>query len=343
MQKEEAMAITKKKTTAKPAHRKIQKTNAPKSATPVKAAAPASRTTVKTGRIGIISWLFLPDLSLSGARLRWAGRAFIFTTLFLLMIVLTGAIGVQSQLASIGFTDMSFKDALDLTIMSILQFPGRAIVSMILIFILGAFMFMPRRLLSKDDAVAVNFTYFPWLIIAAFTMLLLSYFGIKESWAQIPILIIMLLSMTAIFSAVLLYARNFGVKKYVLLLTAPFGLGWFSWHVFFMPGMGKANAIDIRFGWYKKLINLALYTKYGQVIMAAVLIPTSLYFSSAPWDIATIAILAVMFVVKGGKWIMERFQKFSWLAVILNLVGVGIIAYIFYITPMEELMMRATF
>jgi len=306
--------IKKKKTTVKPAVKKIN------TKLVIKKTDKAPALKKSDSKFGIISWLFLPDLSLAGAKMRWAVRALIFTLLFMTMVVVTGAIGVQAQLASIGFADVTFWSALDMTISSLAQFPFRMTVSTILVFLLGAFMFMPRKLLAKDDAVAIFGTYSLWLIISVLAVHTISYFNITSSLATLPVFTIMLATMTALMASVFLYARNFGVKKYLLFLSAPFGLGWYSWQVFFMPGMGKKNALTIRMNWYKKFINLCLYTKYGQIAMAAILIPLTIYFSPTPWDIATIGILAAIFLWKGGKWIMERFKTFAWLAVAINTV-----------------------
>jgi len=322
------MAITKKKTA-------IKKT--------IKPVAVKTETTVKknVGRLGLVSWLLLPDLALSGAKMRWAIRALIFTITFLALTLAAGAIGVQSQLAGIGFTELTFHEALNITISSVMQFPLRAAVSAMLIFMIGAFMFMPRKLIAKDDAVAINCTYFVWLILSAAGVRAMSYFEVQSAWLTMPVFIVMITSLTAIFASVFLYARNFGVKKYVLFLTAPFGLGWFSWQALFMPGMGKKNVITIRMNLYKKLIDFILYTKYGQIGLAAFMIPLTVYFSPTPWDVATIAILGAMFFIKGGNWMMQRFQKFAWIAVILNLAATSTIGYILYTTPLIELIVKA--
>jgi len=127
----------------------------------------------------------------------------------------------------------------------------------------------------------------------------------------------------------------------MLFLSAPFGLGWYSWQAFFMPSGGKKNALTIRMNWYKKAVNWLLYTKYGQILLAVTMIPTTIYFSPTPWDIATIGILSVIFFLKGGKWIIERFQKLSWVSVALNILASASIVYILATTPWIHLMMAA--
>ena len=288
--------------------------------TPVKEAAPKE----KAG--GMLSWLFVPDIKQGWGR--WCLRAGLFMAAFWVLTLGISVLELQARFAEAGLGAVPFWTAAGIVFDATLS----KLVSTILLtcavyFAVGMFAFMPRRRLDRHSFFAAILTFLSWGLVSAGLITLAKEHLLELSDYVFPLVILPLavlafISIVAVFAAVACWAKKINVSGAALFLSFPFGWSLFEWTGFFLPFKDGSRAIQIKYNWYKKLVDFMLDNVQGQILMALVIVAI-FGISPSPWEAFMIVFFGGLYFWKKPAWLQTQVAMLSWVAAALNIAAIA--------------------
>ena len=285
---------------------------------------------------GMLSWFFKPDLTQGWKK--WLLRAGLFAVAFLVAVFFLGVVGIQAEFASAGAVVPTFRQTAEIVAALALQQPFSVLVFAAALYAIGMFLFMPRRYLDKTGFAALYIPFTLLCFVMTFALLLAAKYEREFQNPAIMLSICMGL-MLAVFAgmvaSVVCYARKNGISRTALFLSFPFGLTFYELAGLFLPSKDKDRIITIKANWYRALIDFLLFTKNGQIILAAGYLAmfSVSYSPNAPFatflpGLIMVALFAALYFGK-TQWLSNNMKKMSWLAVIENAASFAIFYYFF--------------
>ncbi|MDR1071316.1 MAG: hypothetical protein LBL21_01580 [Rickettsiales bacterium] len=274
----------------------------------------------------ILKWFFTPDTKQGLGK--WTLRAGLFTVGCFAFAILISAFMLRGQLIAKGMPPIPLLDTIKLVALALAESPLRFFVVLVANYAFGMFAFMPRKPLDRTGYVAVHWTSLALCLATAAATLLMDEYMKGSGLIIIPFVLLMLEGI-AYIAAVACYALKHGLPKLATFLSFPFGFALYVYAGHFLPAKDKERTIEIKYGWYRRLIDFVLNTTNGQIVLALIFLAS---FAVGPswFEALAIALFGGLYFWKGGKWILGKLPKLSWAAVALNVATIALGIYFVY-------------
>lgn len=296
--------------------------------------------------LGTFSWLFTRDRTQGCAK--WHIRSALFTLVILAFIFFIGTIGLMDEIAAAtqGGVQSQFWD----TAGFMLTLVGRQIFGFIIttaiIYLIGIFIFMPRKYLGRRDFMSIFLTYM-FLLILSLVIFFTALHAVKpvsEYQSLVQVILILYVPILAFaigfIVALVCYAKKLNVSGLRLLLSFPIGWSIYEYSALFLPTSDKDKTIAIKYKWYERFINFLLNTVKGQLCILAFLLASiisTLAFGKTPlYEIVIFAVFGILYFAIGKNKLAQNTNLLSTIAVLLNLaILVMFIAFLGTGTPIH--------
>ncbi|MDR3208570.1 MAG: hypothetical protein LBT45_01840 [Rickettsiales bacterium] len=291
---------------------------------------PEKQTANHGARTSVLKWFFIPDMEQGWGK--WALRAGLFVLGCVAVMILFGAMGFRTQFASAGLPVPSLFAAIEKVMSELARAAGesplRTILSLLVIYSIGMFIFMPRKFLDKTGFIAVTWTSSAWFFATFGAMLLADKYMNGSNLEIIPTILVLITSV-ACTAGIVCYARKHGVSKLATFLSFPFGFALHIYSGHFLPAKDKEQTLEIKYNWYRRLIDFGLNTRNGQMLLAFIFL-AMFAINPSPWEAFLIVFFGGLYFWKGKTWMLANLPKLSWAAVAMN---IAIIAVGIYLIP----------
>ena len=201
----------------------------------------------------------------------------------------------------------------------------QSLITVVVLYVMGVFMFMPRKTLDRESFVAATWTSTFWMAIFGSIIMFLHYNNIQTRLVFV-VAILTLMSLTGIFAAATGFVRKIGLSRILTLAMFPFGITFIGFCGYFLPFKSNDKTIVVKYKWYQKLIDFALNTINGKISLMIIILLFSM-ISASPWELFMVAFFGGLYAWKKSGWMLANIKNLAVTIAIMNISIISALAY----------------